>query len=204
MKTIAKLFPALKNFNLPNVITTIGMVFGIAACYYLVRENFMAAMICLFCAGICDLVDGWFASKLNQQSRFGQAIDSLVDFFICVIMPIWFVHYIVDYDWPLRIGLVFYCVAGLWRLAYYNINEADKTFTGLPVPGAMMWVVMVTWAILFSGFPVWTLTATFFVTGLLMLCKFKLSKYGKWQVVLGLLGLGFFIAVVVLWLVGRY
>jgi len=200
MKKISKLFPALANFNIPNIITTIGMVFGIAACYYLVGQNFMAAMVCLFCAGVCDLVDGWFAGKLNQQSRFGQAIDSLVDFFICVIMPIWFVHYILDYTWLLRVGLVFYCIAGLWRLAYYNINEADKTFTGLPVPGAMMCVVITTWAILNANFPVWTLAVTFFITGLLMLCKFKLSKYGKWQVIMGLVGLAFFVTFLILWL----
>jgi len=201
MKAIAKLFPALANFNLPNVITTIGMVFGIAAVYYLVSQNFRAAMVCLFCAGVCDLVDGWFAAKLKQTSRFGQAIDSLVDFFICVIMPVWIVHAFMGDNWPMTIGLVFYCICGLWRLAYYNVNEADKSFTGLPVPGAMMLVVMATWMILYSTFPEWALTVTFFITGLLMMSRIQLAKYGKWQIVMGLVGLAFFIMVLIMWLV---
>jgi len=197
MKTIAKYFPALGNFNLPNVITTCGMIFGIAACYFLVAGNFRTAMICLFCAGVCDLVDGWVANKLNQQSRFGQAIDSLVDFFICVIMPVWIVHGFMGDNWPMTIGLVFYCICGLWRLAYYNINEADKSFTGLPVPGAMMLVVMATWSIIERGFSEWALVITFIVTGLLMISCIKLSKYGKWQVIMGLVGLAFFIMVLI-------
>ena len=200
MKTIAKLFPALGHFNVPNVITTFGLIFGIGACYFLVAQNFRAAMVCLFCAGVCDLVDGYFAAKLNQLSRFGQVLDSLVDFFICVIMPVWIVHSFVGDNWPARIGLVFYCICGLWRLAYYTITEADKSFTGLPVPGAMMLVVMATWMIVYSGFPEWTLTVTFFVTGTLMLSAFKLKKYGKWQVIMGCVGLAFFIMVLLLWL----
>ena len=200
MKTIATYFPALSNLNIPNTITTFGLGFGIAAAYYLVGGNFRAAVVCLFFAGVCDLVDGWFASKLGQQSRFGQALDSLVDFFICVIMPVWIVHAFVGDNWPVRIGLVFYCICGLWRLAYYTINEADKSFTGLPVPGSMMLVVMATWAIVYGSFPEWALTATFFVTGTLMLSYFKLSKYGKWQIVMALVGLAFFIMMLVMWL----
>ncbi|MCL2404318.1 MAG: CDP-alcohol phosphatidyltransferase family protein [Defluviitaleaceae bacterium] len=200
MKTIAKYFPALSYFNVPNVITTTGLILGIAACYYLVAQNFRAAVVCLFFAAICDLVDGYFANKLNQQSRFGQAIDSLVDFFTCVIMPVWIVHGFMGDNWPLRIGLVFYCMCGLWRLAYYNINEADKSFTGLPVPSAMMLVTMATWAIVYMNFPEWALTITFFVTGLLMLSYFKLRKYGKWQVIMAGIGLAFFIMVLITWL----
>ncbi|MCL2527615.1 MAG: CDP-alcohol phosphatidyltransferase family protein [Defluviitaleaceae bacterium] len=201
MKTIAKFFPALGHLNIPNAITTLGLIFGIAACYYLVGQNFRAAMVCLFFAGVCDLVDGWFANKLNQQSRMGQAMDSLVDFFICVIMPVWIVHAFMGDNWPITIGLGFYCICGLWRLAYYNINEADKSFTGLPVPGSMMLVTMATWAIVYNNFPEWVLTITFFVTGTLMISRFQLAKYGKWQIVMGLVGLIFFIMVLVLWLI---
>ena len=200
MKIIAKYFPALTYLNVPNIITTIGLILGIAAAYYLVGGNFRAAMVCLFFAAGCDLVDGWFASKLNQQSRFGQALDSLVDFFICVIMPVWIVHAFMEDSWPMAIALVFYCICGLWRLAYYIINEADKSFTGLPVPSAMMLVVMSTWAIVYANFPQWVLIATFAVTGLLMLARFKLAKYGKWQFVMGLIGLAFFSMVLILWL----
>ena len=200
MKTITKLFPALTHFNIPNIVTTLGLIFGIAACYYLVDRNLRAAMVCLLFAGVCDLGDGFFATKLNQQSRFGQALDSLVDFFICVIMPVWIVHAFVGDSWPARIGLVFYCICGLWRLAYYTINEADKSFTGLPVPSAMMLVIMATWSIVYSGFPEWVLTATFAITGVLMMSCIRLKKYGKWQIIMAGIGLAFFIMVLVMWL----
>ena len=200
MKTITKFFPALAHFNLPNVVTTIGLIFGIAACYYLVDRNLRAAMVCLFCAGVCDLGDGFFATKLNQQSRFGQALDSLVDFFICVIMPVWIVHAFIGDSWPARIGLVFYCICGLWRLTYYTINEADKSFTGLPVPSAMMLVIMATWSIVYSGFPEWVLTVTFVITGVLMMSCIRLKKYGRWQIIMAGVGLVFFVMVLLMWL----
>jgi len=201
MKTIAKYFPALSYFNIPNVITTAGLIFGITACYFLVAHNLRAAIVCLFFAAVCDLVDGYFATKLNQQSRFGQSLDSLVDFFICVIMPVWIVHAFMGDNWLLRFGLAFYCICGLWRLAYYNINEADKSFTGMPVPSAMMLVIMATWSIVYMGFPEWALAVTFFVTGFLMLSYFRLNKYGKWQWVMAGIGLVFLALVLVTWLV---
>jgi len=200
MKTITKLFPALVNLNIPNAITTLGLILCIVACYYLVAQNLRNAVISLFFAGVCDLVDGWFASKLNQQSRFGQSLDSLVDFFSCVIMPVWMVHTFMEDSWLVAIGLVFYCVCGLWRLAFYIINEADKSFTGMPVPSAMMLVVMATWAIVYQGFPMWVMAATFFVTGVLMLANIRLKKYGAWQFVMGGIGVAFFIIFIVMWL----
>jgi len=200
MKKITNIFPALVYLNIPNAVTTIGLVFGIAACYYLVSHNLRAAIACLFFAGVCDLGDGFFATKLNQQSNFGKALDSLVDFFTCVVMPVWIVHAFVGNNWPARIGLAFYCVCGLWRLAYYTINEADKSFTGLPVPGAMMLVTMATWSIVYNSFPEWILTTTFFITGTLMMSYFRLKKYGKWQIVMAGIGLLFFVVMLLLWL----
>ena len=191
-----KAFPALKHLNIPNVMTTLGMVFGIFAAYFLTQRDLRMAIILLFAASIMDFADGFVASKLNQQTEFGQYLDTLVDFFTCVIMPVWMVHDLLGNS-PLIVGaLIVYCACGLWRLAYYNIIEADKHFTGLPVPGSMMTVTMAIWCVYTYGFPLIFAAVTFFVVGLLMISGISLKKYGLWQKLFSLAGVIFVVLVV--------
>ena len=192
-----KFFPVLEFMNVPNVITTLGLVFGIAACYFLVAGDLQGALICLSFSMLMDLCDGFFADRLNQQTQFGQYVDSLVDFFICCIIPILLVYTFVGSHLILVIALAFYCICGLWRLAYYNVMENDGHFIGLPVPGAMLLVTMAIWSVLHYGSPGWLVYLALFVTGLLMVSFIKLQKYGIWQKVMWVLGLGF-LAVIIL------
>ena len=190
-------FPALKHFNIPNVITTLGLVFGIFAAFFLTQRNLRMAIILLAFSALMDFVDGFVATKLKQQTEFGQYLDTLVDFFTCCIMPIWMVFDLLDNN-PIMIGaLVLYCASGLWRLAYYNIIEAKGHFTGMPVPGAMMIVTMAIWCVVMYNVPVLVAAATFFVTGVLMVSGLRLQKYGIWQKIFGLIGLAFFVVVAV-------
>ena len=191
-----KYFPVLQYVNVPNMITTTGLLFGIVACYYLAEGNLQAALVCLFLSTFMDLIDGFFAGKLKQRTRFGQYMDSLVDFFICCITPVWMVYAFVGNHFFLIVGLAFYCICGLWRLAYYNIIEADKYFTGLPVPGAMMSVTIAIWGVHIYGLPVWVAAATFFIIGLLMISGINLRKYGLWQKAVAGIGLVFMVVVV--------
>ena len=197
MKVIFNFFPVLQYMNVPNIITTVGLVFGIVACYFLVSRNLQWALICLSFAMLMDLVDGFLAEKLNQQTQFGQYVDSLVDFFICCIVPIMLVFIFVGNYLVLFAALAFYCACGLWRLAYYNVREADNTFIGLPVPGAMLLVCMAVWSVVAYGFPSWLIYVVLFFCGLLMISFVRLQKYGLWQKALWVLGLVFFASVVV-------
>ena len=192
----ATYFPAVKHLNIPNAMTTLGMVFGIVAAYFLTQSDLRMAIIFLFFASFMDLADGYVASKLNKQTEFGQYLDTLVDFFTCCIIPVWMVHDLLG-NHPLIVGaLIVYCMCGLWRLAYYNIIEADKYFTGLPVPGAMMTVTIAIWCVHIYGLPVWVAAVTFFVIGVLMISGISLKKYGLWQKAFALVGLAFMVVVV--------
>lgn len=192
-----KFFPVLEYINVPNVITTFGLIFGIAACYYLLSDNLQGALICLSLSLFMDLCDGFFADKLNQQTQFGQYVDSLVDFFICCIIPILLVYTFVGSHLILVVALVFYCTCGLWRLAYYNVRESDGYFIGLPVPGAMLLVTMSIWSVLHYGSPSWFIYIALFLTGLLMVSFIRLQKYGLWQKALWMVGLLFLVIIVI-------
>jgi CDP-diacylglycerol--serine O-phosphatidyltransferase len=204
MKTFVRFFPALKHMNIPNAITTLGMVFGIFACYFLTQRDLRTALIFLFLAGLMDFVDGFVAAKLNQQTEFGQYVDTLVDFFTCGIIPVWMVFDVLVQESSvlfdsviITAAMIFYAICALWRLAYYNIIEADKYFTGLPVPGSMMTVTMSVWCVHAFGFPMWFSAATFFIIGVLMISGIQLKKYGLWQKVMSVASV-VFLAIVLL------
>ncbi|MCL2189693.1 MAG: CDP-alcohol phosphatidyltransferase family protein [Defluviitaleaceae bacterium] len=201
---LKKIFPVIEHINAPSALTTLGLLMGAATAYFIKHGELRWAILCLFICGILDLADGFVASRLNQITKFGQQMDSLVDFFTCCIMPIVIV-YVYFYESRFVIGaMVFYAVCGLWRLSYFNIlpqstDPAEKRcFTGLPVPGAMMVVTMVFWAVLRFELPVWILGAAFLFLGFMMISFVKLRKYGLWQQIMWGVGVIFMVLVFVL------
>jgi len=193
-----KYFPVIQFINVPNIITTIGLAFGVAACYFLTMSNLQGTLICLSLAMLMDFFDGFFAGKLNSRTTFGQSLDSLVDFFVCSVMPVLIIFTFVGRSLPLAIAAAFFCACGLWRLSYYNVTAVEKRsyFTGLPVPGAALLVAMAVWSVAFFGLSPWLLIVVLCGGGLLMISYIKLKKYGLWQKALLLIGL-VFLAIVV-------
>jgi len=198
---LKKFFPVLEHINFPGILTTMGLMMGAVTAYLLMHGELRWAILALFLCGVLDLADGFAASRLNQITKFGQQVDSLVDFFTCCIMPIFMVYLFFYENWLVVGAMAFYAMCGLWRLAYYNILTEQpalpggrKYFTGLPVPGAMMVITMTFWAVMRFGLPVWLMAIAFVAIGLLMVSYIKLIKYGPWQRILwgvGLIFMGF-------------
>ncbi|MCL2109771.1 MAG: CDP-alcohol phosphatidyltransferase family protein [Oscillospiraceae bacterium] len=193
-----KFFPALRYINVPNIITTIGLVFVISACFYVAEKDLRAVLISLFFAVSMDLLDGFFANKLNQKTRFGQQLDSLTDFFSCCVLPVLILLAFLGNSLLVIAASIFYCTCGMWRLAFYNISPAKKHdyFIGLPVPGGMMFAMMGVWSVVMYGLPEWVCIAAYFAVGLLMISGIRLPKYALWQKVLILLGLASMVVVI--------
>lgn len=198
-----KYFPVLAHINFPSMLTTTGLLMGAVTAWLLVhrQDDLRWAVLALFICGVLDLADGLAASRLNRITKFGQQVDSLVDFFTCCIMPIWLVYLFFYEHVFVIVAMGFYAMCGLWRLAYYNIiaqsveKEGKKYFTGLPVPGAMMVVTMVFWFLQRFDGPAWVMGLTFLCIGLLMISFVKLRKYGPWQWILWAVGCGFMVYV---------
>jgi len=195
-----KYFPVLQYVNAPNIITTFGLILGVAACFFLIQGNLRGTIICLFSSMFMDLLDGFLAEKLNQKTKFGQYMDSLVDFFICCIMPMLMAFVFVGRGSLIFAAAAFYCACGLWRLAYFNhVTAAENRpyFTGLPVPGSSLLVGISIWLVVYYSFPSWICGAAFFVAGLLKISGIKLKKYGAWQKILWTVGLAFIVLVAI-------
>ncbi|MBP2099388.1 CDP-alcohol phosphatidyltransferase family protein [Enterococcus rivorum] len=129
-----------------TVILTYGnAVFSIIGMYYALHQNILAGIICLIFSGICDMFDGFVASfKKRSKSEvcYGIQIDSLADLISFGVFPT-----VLAYAAGLTQGIylplfVFYILAALIRLAYFNVTEMERRdsqnkkreyYEGLPV-----------------------------------------------------------------------
>ena len=104
------------------------------------------ALFCLAFSGLCDMFDGNVArmkkNRTEDEKRFGIQIDSLCDVVCFGAFPM-ILCYSIGMRGPAGISiLVFYLIAGVIRLAFFNVmeekrqeetDEARKYYQGLPI-----------------------------------------------------------------------
>ena len=128
------------------ILTYISLWISIGGMMFAVNGHLHLGVMCLAISGLCDMFDGKIArtkkNRTEDQKRFGIQIDSLCDivcFGVCPVIICWFSG--MQTPWEVSI-LIFYCLAGLIRLAYYNVmeekrqnetSENRKYYQGLPI-----------------------------------------------------------------------
>ena len=104
------------------------------------------ALFCLAFSGLCVMFDGKVArmkkDRTEDEKRFGIQIDSLCDVVCFGAFPM-ILCYSIGMRGPAGISiLVFYLIAGVIRLAFFNVmeekrqeetDEARKYYQGLPI-----------------------------------------------------------------------
>jgi CDP-diacylglycerol--serine O-phosphatidyltransferase len=123
------------------------MFCGFLAIMYASTNRFDKAVVAVLIAILLDGLDGRVARRLNATSKFGIEFDSfsdLVSFGIApaVMMYHWAFHAVAD-----EFGVLvtfFYALCAASRLARFNISAENlKSFSGLPTPGAAVFVVSI-------------------------------------------------------------
>ena len=198
-----KYFPIVKYFNVPNAITTLGLAFAVGAGYFMLEGSLRLTLFCLAMAMIMDVFDGFFAVKLDKYTSFGQSLDSLVDSFVCCVMPMLMTFVFIGREPIMIIAAGLYCISGLWRLSHFNVmsqaaTEKSEFFTGLPVPGGAIITSMAMWFVVYFDLPNVLFAAIMFVTAILMVSSFKHTKYGILQKLSWLVGILFLIIIFLL------
>lgn len=148
------LFTPSSQFNLANMFTFVNITAGLLAVYYITQNNFVYAVILAWVGGAFDIFDGKIARKYKLSNEFGIQLDSFADFLSFVLVPVFLVFQAVYAQSDLgnmmiipAILSIYYVIAGLRRLIYFNINadagEIENYFTGVPTPlGAiLLWLV---------------------------------------------------------------
>ncbi len=192
---------------LPNLITTAGLILGLASImssiniltlenyrefnFELVFRKFWWSCAFIGIAVIVDLIDGKVARALRTESKFGASYDSLSDLISFGVAP-----GVLIYVWGLitygKIGLMvvfFYVVCVALRLARFNIQskEAEKNkFMGLPSPMAAG--LLFAPVLLFSEFNIapGTISGLYYlfaapVIGLIMVSEISYLKFPKFS-----------------------
>lgn len=136
-----------RRYAVPNAVTIGNMFCGFLAIMYSSSGRFDKAVIAVLIAILLDGLDGRVARRLNATSKFGIEFDSFSDVVSfglapAVMMYHWAFHLRAD-EFGIAVTF-FYALCAASRLARFNISAENlKSFTGLPTPGAAVFVVSV-------------------------------------------------------------
>jgi len=154
--------------NVPNLLSVL-RIFLIPLFLYLVFLRTPVAMfwgLCVFLvASLTDLIDGWSARKLNQETELGRFLDPLADKFLVIsafiallfldpLIPFWMVLVIVARD--LLITLMRYL--SLKKGATLRTSRFGKVKTAFQMVSIiiiiMVFIVQRAWIVVQHNFPV--------------------------------------------------
>jgi CDP-diacylglycerol--serine O-phosphatidyltransferase len=178
------LFPPLGNLNLPNVATTLSALSGLAAMLVAARGQIRVALSCLLASIFLDRIDGLLARRLGRSSDFGRELDSLADAVAFCVAPALIGYFAVG-GALVTGGALIYCVAGLWRLAHFNVTGlsgtgSEERFVGVPTTVAASWYLIALAGLKYApatALPP-TLAALYLVLAALMVSALPFAKHG--------------------------
>lgn len=117
-------------YNYTVWLTYIGMLSSVVGIGFAGSGKITAAVICLMFSGLCDMFDGIVArtkkDRTDEERRYGIQLDSLSDVVCFGVLPV-AIGYSIGADawWQVAIMALF-ALAGLIRLAYYNVTEETR------------------------------------------------------------------------------
>lgn len=150
------------------------------------------AVFCLAVSGFCDMFDGKIArtkkNRTDDEKSFGIQIDSLCDIVCFAILPVIICYKIGMNHIYGMIILILYSLAGLIRLAYFNVmeekrqsetDEARKYYQGLPITSmAIILPILFVTSPLFPSHQIFMIVLHIIVVlvALLFITNFKFRK----------------------------
>ncbi len=192
--------PVLRQLDLANGLTLIGLLLSTFASIFAIQGQFYIALICLIYAGIIDLFDGFVARKIERtelQSQVGKQIDSIVDVCSFGCAPVVFAYCFGLRD-PLSVAiLMVYISAVAMRLAYFNCaglssQGSEQYFTGLPTTYAALFIPLTCLASFALSEPLMkmVLDSLYLALALAMVADFRMLKLrGIWYGIFSLAAL---------------
>ena len=174
------------------VLTYVSVLISMGGMLFSMNGYPRMAIVCLALSGFCDMFDGKIArtkkERTEDEKKFGIQIDSLCDIVCFGIFPI-ILGYKLGMCKAYSIAiLAFYGMAGVIRLAYFNVMEAKrqsetsenrKYYQGLPITSmAVIMPLLFVASVFFPGFRyfVGLLHAAMLIVGFLFIFNFRFRK----------------------------
>ena len=174
------------------IMTYISVVSSMIGIFCAVTDHISAAVCCLAFSGLCDMFDGKIArtkkNRTEEEKCFGIQIDSLADIVCFGILPIVLGFKLgMCHIYGIAI-LLFYGLAGLIRLAYFNVmeekrqnetSENRKYYQGLPITSmSVIMPLLFMVSVFFPGFRYFLvcLHIAMLLVGFLFILNFRFRK----------------------------
>ncbi|MCL2169771.1 MAG: CDP-diacylglycerol--serine O-phosphatidyltransferase [Defluviitaleaceae bacterium] len=127
---------------IPNMLTLTNIMMGAFSLLFLVQDahlhKHIIIPIMISIGATCDYFDGRLARKFDAVSEMGKQMDSFADIITFGIAPVMLLNHLIAYGHsPIMIvASLLYIIAGIYRLARFNVSTAKGYFMGLPIPPA--------------------------------------------------------------------
>lgn len=170
------------------LLTYLGFASGVYGIISAINGHSFLAIICLMFAGLCDMFDGKVArtkkERTQDERQFGIQLDSLSDLVCFGVLPS-VIGYTLGisrlYFIPL---LIFFPLAGLIRLAYFNVLEINRnskdpvvSYTGLPITSsALIFPFIFIFRKFLGKYFVFLYGLFMLIVGILFISKIKIKK----------------------------
>ena len=200
------------------ILTYCGMLFAFKGIILAINGMCWNSLLCLMIAGICDMFDGTIARRCKRtedEKAFGIQIDSLCDLICFGAFPAVIVfNFMSDIEsfnyWLTIFCIIFYVLAAVIRLGYFNVSEINRTATttekrvyyeGLPVTSVslLLPLFLVLDFLLTKGVFVKFYNIGLLIIGILFISKLKIKKpYFKGLLLVSLIGAIVFTLVIII------
>ncbi len=137
-------------YNYTVILTYMSLVSSVVGMTLAMEGETNSALGCMLFSGLCDSFDGKVArtrKRTEEEKRFGIQIDSLCDVVCFGVFPA-VLGYAVGLDSPVQVAvLAAYVLAGVIRLAYFNVTEETRqsrsggvreNYLGVPITTAAL------------------------------------------------------------------
>ena len=183
--------PTILSFvrDIPNIITLLGLGCGILGIYFALLGNFPAAVIAMLWAVLLDWYDGPAARRISGRSEahksVGAKMDSLVDIVSLAICPAIILLSYGDFSAWFFPGALAIVMAGVVRLAYFDVFgvDDDGTIAGLSldITALVVALVFLLEGVLSHNFFTALLYIIIVVLSFLHVAPFRMHKMvGRW------------------------
>lgn len=180
-------------YNYTVYLTFIGMLSSVCGIGFAFGGKLIAAVICLMFSGFCDMFDGIVArtkkDRSEEEKRFGIQLDSLSDIVCFGILPFAIGLSAGANKWWQIAIMALFSLAGLIRLAYYNVTEETrqqqtdekrKHYLGIPITSSALTVPLLFCfqSLLGAHFPL-AYTLLLLINGALFITPVQVKKPSK-------------------------
>lgn len=180
-------------YNYTVWLTFIGMLSSVTGMGLAIQGKIIPAVICLMFSGFCDMFDGIVArtkkDRTDEEKRFGIQLDSLSDIVCFGVLPFVIGVCIGAREWWQIAIMELFALAGLIRLAYFNVteetrqkqtNEKRRHYLGVPITSSALTVPLLFCfrGFLAGAFPI-AYTLLLLANGVLFVVPLQVKKPSK-------------------------